>query len=175
MPEPIPMTAQELERLRAELERLKTEGRRRTREELRRARSFGDFRENAEFEEAKRTQATLEGRIAELENVIGRAQVIEGAAADCVAVGALVVASDMETHEEMRFSLRAPGTEGPDAIPVTPDSPIGRSLMGKRPGELVEVETPSGTRRYQVMSVSFGSDQAGAPPDTGGDSAPLRS
>ena len=82
MPPPIPMTAEELERLRAELERLKTEGRRQAREELAKARSFGDFRENAEYDEAKRAHAMLEGRIRELGDLLGSAQVVEAAKGD---------------------------------------------------------------------------------------------
>lgn len=155
MPEPVLMTAEELERLRAELERLKTEGRRQVREELARARSFGDFHENAEFDEAKRAQGTLEGRILQLESVIGRAKVMERAAADRVAVGATVIASDLETQEKVRFSIRAQGPCEPAAILATPDSPIGRSLMGKRMLDVVEVETPSGKRRLKILSVAF--------------------
>jgi len=155
MPPPIPMTAEELERLRAELERLKTEGRRQAREELAKARSFGDFRENAEYDEAKRAHAMLEGRIRELGDLLGSAQVVEGAKGDRVTVGATVMAHDLETMEEIRFSLGATGPCDPDAILVTPGSPIGRGLMGKKMLDVVAVDTPLGKRRYKILSVTF--------------------
>ena len=155
MPKLVLMTAEEFARLEAELERMKTEGRRQSRDDLKRARAYGDFKENAEFEQAKREQAALEGRILELEETIGRAQVAEATEAGGVAVGATVVVSDLETTREICFSVRATGPCDPGAILVTPQSPIGRSLMGKRVQDDVEVETPSGTRRYRILSVEF--------------------
>jgi transcription elongation factor GreA len=149
------MTAEEVERLRAELDRLKTEGRRQSREELAKARSFGDFRENAEYDEAKRAHAVLEGRIRELGDLLGSAQVVEAAERDRVTVGATVTAHDLETLEEIRFNLRATGPSDPDTIPVTPSSPIGRGLMGKTMLDVVAVDTPSGERRYRILSVTF--------------------
>jgi transcription elongation factor GreA len=149
------MTAKEIARLRAELEHLKTVGRRRAREELVRARSYGDFRENAEFEEAKRAQAVLEGRIAELEDILGRAQVAESSGASRVAVGATVVVCDLESADELRFAVLASGQPEEGEIAATPDSPMGRALMGKGPSDEVEVETPSGKHRYRIVSVSF--------------------
>jgi len=155
VPTSIPMSAEEIGRLRGELEHLKTTGRRHAREELVRARSYGDFRENAEFEEAKRAQAVLEGRIAELEGILGRAQVVEFGTASCVAVGATVVVRDVAAAEEIRFTVRATEHAEPGATVVTPDSPMGRALVGKSPSDEVDVETPSGKHRYRILSVSF--------------------
>ena len=155
MSPPVPMTAKEIARLRAELEHLKTVGRRRAREELVRARSYGDFRENAEFEEAKRAQAVLEGRIAELEDILGRAQVAESGTTSRIAVGATVVVCDLESADELRFTVLASGQPEEGAIAATPDSPMGRALMGKGPSDEVEVETPSGKHSYRILSVSF--------------------
>ena len=155
MPAPIPMSAEEIGRLRAELEHLKTAGRRRAREELVRARSYGDFRENAEFAEAKRAQAMLEGRIAELGGILGRAEVAESGTTSRVAVGATVVVLDLEAAEEICFTVRASGHSESGATLVTPDSPMGRALMGKSLSDEVEVEAPSGKHRYRILSVSF--------------------
>jgi len=155
MPQQIPMTAEELARLRAEFERLKTQGRRQAREELAKARSFGDFRENAEYDEAKRAHAMLEGRIRELGDIIGSAQVVEALEGDRVTVGATVIAHDLETLEEIRFSLRATGPCDPDSILVTPGSPIGRGLMGRKVLDVVAVDTPSGKRQYRILSIAF--------------------
>jgi transcription elongation factor GreA len=156
MPEPIFMTAEEIERLGGELERLKTVGRRHAREELVKARSYGDFRENAEFAEAKRAQSILEGQIKELEGVLGRAQVMAPGAESRVAVGATIIALDLETLEEIRFNMRMAGQSESTGISVTPDSPIGRALMGKEALDEVEVETPTAKRRYRILSVTFG-------------------
>ncbi|MGD0113610.1 MAG: GreA/GreB family elongation factor [Armatimonadota bacterium] len=156
MPEPIFMTAEEIERLRNELERLKTQGRRHAREELVKARSYGDFRENAEFEEAKRAQSILEGQIKELEGVLGRAQVMAPGEESRVAVGATVIAVDLETLGEIRFNMRTAGQSDPAGISVTPDSPVGRALMGKEALDEIEVETPTSKRRYRILSVTFG-------------------
>lgn len=157
----IPMSAEEIERLRAELEELKTTGRRRAREELVKARSYGDFRENAEFEEAKRAQAMLEGRIVELGGILGRARVAETGTATCVAVGATVVVCDVEAEEEICFEVRAAGHGDPGAIVVTPDS-----LMGKSPSDEAQVETPSGTHTYRIVSVSFAGASGPSEPPT---------
>jgi transcription elongation factor GreA len=156
MPEPIFMTAEEIKRLHDELERLKTQGRRRAREELVKARSYGDFRENAEFDEAKRAQSILEGQIKELEGVLGRAQVMASGAVSRVAVGATVIAVNLETLEKIRFDMRMAGQSDPAGICVTPDSPVGRALMGKEALDEIEVETPTAKRRYRILSVIFG-------------------
>ncbi|MCJ7821912.1 MAG: transcription elongation factor GreA [Armatimonadetes bacterium] len=166
MPLSIPMSAEEIERLRAELEELKTTGRRRAREELVKARSYGDFRENAEFAEAKRAQAMLEGRIVELGGILGRAQVAEVGAASCVAVGATVVVCDVEAEEEICFEVRAGGHGDPGATVVTPDSPMGQALMGKSPSDEAQVETPLGTHTYRIVSVSFAGASGPCEPQT---------
>lgn len=166
MPARIPMSAEEIGRLRAELEHLKTTGRRRAREELVKARSYGDFRENAEFAEAKRAQAVLEGRIVELGGILGRAQVVESGIDSQVAVGATVVVRDLEAEEEICLEVRATGHGDPGATVVTPDSPMGRALMGKSPPDEVEVETPSGKHRYRILSVSFPDAQLPCQPPT---------
>jgi transcription elongation factor GreA len=160
------MSAEEIGRLRAGLEHLKTTGRRHAREELVRARSYGDFREKAEFGETKRAQAVLEGRIAELEGILGRAQVAESGTASRVAVGATVVVRDLAAAEEICFTVRATGHAEPGATVVTPDSPMGRALMGKSPPDEVEVETPSGEHRYGILSVSFPDAQRPCQPPT---------
>jgi transcription elongation factor GreA len=155
MPKPLYLTADELERLDAELTHLKTAGRRQVRDTLVRSRAYGDFRENAEFDEAKRQQGMMEARILELENIVGVAQVIETTDTDRVAVGATVIACDLETSEEMTFCVRTAGPGDPTAITVTPDSPIGKCLMGKAVLDVAEATTPSGTRKYKIVSIAF--------------------
>jgi transcription elongation factor GreA len=155
MPNPIPMTAEEIERLRAEMEDLKTQGRRRVREELAKALSYGDFTENAELDEAKRARAMLEGRIADLTQILGRAEVVVPGSGSCVTAGATIVACDLETMEEICLSVGLSAASEPAGRLVTPDSPMGRALMGKSVSDEVEVQTPSGTRRYRILSLTF--------------------
>ena len=151
----IPMTAEDVARLHAELEGLKTEGRRRIRKDLAKALSFGDFRENAELDEAKRAHGILEGRIADLVQLLGRAEVVEPGDEARVAVGATVVASDLETQEEICLRVGVAGISETAGSLVTPDSPVGRALMGKAVSDEIEVQTPSGARRYRILSVTF--------------------
>ena len=151
----IPMTAADVARLEAELEELKTAGRRRVRKDLAKALSFGDFRENAELDEAKRAHSILEGRIADLVQLLGRVKVVEPGGEERVAVGATVVASDLETQDEICLCVgMAEISETPGSL-VTPDSPVGRALMGKAVSDEIEVQTPSGPRRYRILSVTF--------------------
>jgi transcription elongation factor GreA len=155
VPNEIPMTAEDVARLEAELQDLKTEGRRRVRKDLAKALSFGDFRENAELDEARRAHGILEGRIADLIQLLGRVEVIEPGEDSRVAVGATVVASDLETQEEICLCLGMAGTSEVAGLLVTPDSPVGRALIGKAVSDEIEVQTPSGARRYRLLSVTF--------------------
>lgn len=157
MPETIPMTAEDLKRLRSELDFLKTQERPRIREELAHARSFGDFSENAELDEAKRDYSTLEGRIAQLEATLSRVVVIDTSEMDQVAVGASVVVLDLSGKLEFRFNVRTSGADPAEGIVVTPDSPIGKGLIGKRVDDEVQVTTPAGMRAYRILAVEFGS------------------
>jgi len=149
------MTPENFERLRAELKTLQTTERRRIREDLAHAMSFGDFSENAELDEAKRAHSTLEGRIAQLEKMVSRVEVIDLTETDQVSVGATVMAADLVTMEEICFRVGVGGHDDTDAIVVTPDSPMGRGLMGKCANDEVEVATPVGKQRYRILSIEF--------------------
>jgi transcription elongation factor GreA len=150
------MTPENYQRLCAELEKLQTTERRQIREDLAHAMSFGDFSENAELDEAKRAHSTLEGRIAQLERMISRAEVIDLTDTDRVTVGATVIAADLGTMEEICFQVGVGSHHDDcDTIVVTPDSPVGRGLMGKRAEDEVEVETPVGKQRYRILSIEF--------------------
>ena len=151
----IPMTAEDMARLHAELEELKTKGRRHIRKDLAKALSFGDFRENAELDEAKRAHGILEGRIDDLVQLLGRAEVVEPGGDGRVVVGATVVASDLETQEEICLCVGVTEASETAGSLVTPDSPVGRALMGKVVSDEIEVQTPSGARRYRLLSVTF--------------------
>lgn len=151
------MTAEDMAQLKAELEFLKVEGRKKVREDLAVARSFGDLSENAEYDEAKRSHSTLEGKIADLERMLQRVEVVTEIDHSKVAAGALVVVMDLKDHEEMLFSVQSSANMSSDldAIPVTPESPIGKGLMAKTIHDEVEIETPMGTHKYKIVSISY--------------------
>ncbi|NIM07062.1 MAG: transcription elongation factor GreA [Armatimonadetes bacterium] len=155
MPEPIPMTAENLARLRSEIETLKTQERAKIRADLAHARSFGDFNENAELDEAKRAHSALEGRIRQLEAILGRAQVVESSCASEISVDTKVTALDLQANEEIHFIIGLNGLSDSDAILVTPDSPMGRALIGKCVNDTIEVEAPGGSHKLQITAITF--------------------
>jgi transcription elongation factor GreA len=149
------MTAAEIERLENELAELKTQGRRRVQAELAKALSYGDFTENAELDEAKRARSMLEGRIADLTQLLGRAEAVVPGNGETITAGATVVVCDLTTGDELCLSIGLSSTGEASGHPVTPESPMGRALMGKALQDEIEVQAPSGTRRYKIVSLSW--------------------
>lgn len=155
MPEPIPMSPEEYERLQARLEHLKTEVRPHARREVTRTREFGDLRENAEYHEARRWLSTVDGQVAALEQMVSRVVLVEGNGSSSVAAGALVAVTDLASGRALRLSVQAGGRAEPPTVTVTPESPMGKALLGRTAHDEVEVETPAGTRRYRIDTVEF--------------------
>ncbi|HZD87502.1 MAG TPA: transcription elongation factor GreA [Gaiellaceae bacterium] len=150
------LTRDGYEALRAELAELTLDGRSRVADELQQARGLaGDLEDNVELLEARREQERLEGRIAVLESVLGDARVIEESEAvpGVAGVGSEVEVDDVDSGAHQVFRL----VGSPEAAPVegriSVESPVGRSLLGRRSGDLVEVETPKGGRRLRVTRV----------------------
>jgi transcription elongation factor GreA len=144
---PEPLTRAQKEQLEAELAEL--EGPRRTAivEAIKTARGFGDLSENFEYHAAKNEQGMLERRIRVLRDRLSRAVLVDEAAATTGAVG---VGSKVELEDEHgdRMEVEISSVGG-----VSPDSPVGRALMGARPGDEVEIDAPSGAWRARVLSV----------------------
>jgi transcription elongation factor GreA len=155
--EKIPMTQDGLVQLEDELKRLRSEERPAVIRALAEAREHGDLSENAEYHAARERQSFIEGRLAELEDIISRAQVIDttGLSGDIVRFGATVLLADEETEEEATYRLV--GSHEADAsnglLSVT--SPLGRALIGKTLGDVVEVKTPRGSRSYEVVKIGY--------------------
>ncbi|MBU4312659.1 MAG: transcription elongation factor GreA [Candidatus Omnitrophica bacterium] len=156
MSESIFFTKQGYEKLRKELKTLKGSKRREIADALEKARHMGDLSENAEYDSAKQAQAVNEGRIYELETKLSRAKIIEGEniSKDKVYVGARVRLVDTESNEEIDYMLvtedEANFAEGKISI----SSPVGKALLGKKEGEIVNIRVPSGTLKYEVKSIS---------------------
>ena len=153
----IPMTVDGYNHLHEELKRLKTVERPSVVRAIAEARTHGDLAENAEYHAARERQSFIEGRLAELEDKIARAEVIDVSklSGSVVKCGATVTLADEETDEEQTF--RIVGEDEADIrngrLSVT--SPLARALIGKGQGDSVEVSTPRGNKSYEVVTVAF--------------------
>ncbi len=157
MADRVPMSPRGHAQLEAELKRLKTVDRQQIVKEIEVARAHGDISENAEFEAAKERQGQIEGRIRTIEDRLARAQVIDttGQTPDAVRFGATVLLTDVETGEEITYTLV--GEDESDAAQgmISVTSPVGRALIGKPVDEVVRVQVPRGTREFEIREIRF--------------------
>ncbi len=152
------LTTDGAEKLREELKRLKSVERPRVIEAIAEARAHGDLSENAEFDAAKDQQGFIEGRISELENQLSRAEVIDPASLNAggkVVFGAWVDLYDVNGEAEVSYQIVGELEANLDNSQISVTSPIGRALIGKHEGDEVEVETPGGTRTYEIVKVRY--------------------
>ena len=121
------------------------------------AREHGDLSENAEYHAARERQSYIEGRLAELEDVISRSDVIDTSklTGDVVYFGATVLVVDEDTDEESTYQIVGAHEADAEAGKLSVTSPLARALIGKKLGDLVEVETPRGHKAYKICKVSF--------------------
>jgi transcription elongation factor GreA len=154
----VPMTSEGYATLEAELKRLKQVERPRILQAISEARAHGDLSENAEYHAAKEAQGMNEARVAELEDKLGRAEVIDISKldGDTVTFGAIVKLLDEETENERVYrivgDLEADVKDGKISV----SSPIARALIGKKIGDSVEVSAPGGARGYEILDIRFG-------------------
>ena len=153
----IPMTAAGFDRLEKELKTLKTVERPAVIQAIAEARAHGDLSENAEYSAAKEKQSFIEGRIQELEAVISRADVIDVKTlqGDTVKFGATVTIVDEESEEELTYQLVSEYEADISRNLLSLTAPIGRALIGKKTGQSVEVNSPKGTRFYEVLKIEY--------------------
>ncbi len=154
-----PMTLRGAEALRAELKRLKTEARPSVIKAITEARGHGDLSENAEYHAAREQQGFIEGRIGEIERKLANAEIIDPATlpnTGRVVFGAVVEIEDQE--EGVRVVYQIAGEDEADirAGRISITSPIARALVGKSQGDVVDVDTPSGVRCYEIVTVRYG-------------------
>jgi transcription elongation factor GreA len=151
------MTREGYGRLQGELRRLKTEDRRRVSEEIRRAAEHGDLSENAEYAAAKEKQSHIEGRILQLEDRLARAEVVDvsGQSADRVRFGATVVLEDLESGDEVTYTLVGEDEADVSRGYLSVTSPVGRALIGRQVDDEVSVRVPAGTREYEIRNIRF--------------------
>lgn len=153
----VPMTKQGHEALTAELSHLKKVERPNVIAAIAEAREHGDLSENAEYHAAREQQSFIEGRIEELDAVLGRAEVIDPAklSGDTVRFGATVTIVDEATDEEMTYQIVGDYEADIEKKKLSISSPVCRALIGKSVGDSVSVKTPKGEKDYEILEVAY--------------------
>jgi transcription elongation factor GreA len=143
------LTPQGLVELKAKIEHLSTDRRREVAERIKEAREFGDISENSEYDDAKNEQAMLERQIAELEDKLRGAQLIDEKAVstDVVSVGSTVHVKDQKTDKSVKYKIVGSAEANPSDNKLSNESPVGKALIGKKRGDLVSVPVPRGPAR----------------------------
>lgn len=152
-----PMSKMGYEKLASELENLKSVERPRVVEEIDVARSHGDLKENAEYHAAREKQAFIEGRIVELGDLLGRAQIIdpESYEHNSVKFGSSVVIQDIDTEKESRYTIVGVAEANLDKGYISISSPLARAMLGKKVGDEFKVRLPKGESEFEIVSISY--------------------
>ena len=150
------MTKEGLEKLENELEELKVVRRKEVAEKIKQALAFGDLSENSEYDEAKNEQAQVEARIAQIEGMLKVARVVDNdsISTDAVSVGTRVKLLDVEFEEEEEYAIVGSSEADPSQNRLSYESPVGTALLGKKVGDVVEVEVPAGKIQFKVLDIS---------------------
>jgi transcription elongation factor GreA len=150
-----PMTQAGKDKLVQEIEYLKSVKRKEVVERIKIARSFGDLSENSEYDSAKEEQAFVEGRITTLENMIRNAKIIEESemTSDAVSLGRSVTFVELPDGEEETYAIVGSAEADPFEGKISNDSPIAKSLIGKKVGDEVSVQTPGGEMNVRIISI----------------------
>ena len=154
----VPITLRGAEALRIELRRLKSEDRPNVIKAIAEARAHGDLSENAEYHAAREQQGFIEGRIAEIEGKLGNAEIIDVTAMNAagkVIFGATVDLEDEDTGAKVTYQIVGEDEADIKSHRISVGSPIARALVGKEPGDVVEVAAPGGRRSYEIVAVRY--------------------
>ncbi|MCK0155364.1 transcription elongation factor GreA [Alcanivorax sp. S6407] len=152
----VPMTAKGAKALREELEKLKKEDRPRISAAIAEAREHGDLKENAEYHAAREQQGFCEGRINDIESKLSNAQIIDITEIENtgkVIFGTTVTIIDVDTDEEKQYQIVGDDEANIKLGKLSVNSPIARGLIGREEGDVVQIDTPGGTREYEVDKV----------------------
>jgi transcription elongation factor GreA len=149
MPRDTVLTPEGLEELKARIEHLRGDRRREVAERIKEAREFGDIAENSEYDDAKNEQAMLEKQIADLEEKLRSARVIDKTSVDTdqVNVGVTVHVKDQKTDKSSKFHIVGSAEANPAEAKLSNESPVGKALIGHKRGEIVSVPVPRGPAR----------------------------
>jgi transcription elongation factor GreA len=149
MPKDVILTPEGLEKLQRELDELQTNRRREVAERIKEAREFGDISENSEYDDAKNEQMMLEQKIAQLEERLRSAQVVNPSelSTDLVRVGVTVNVKDEKTGDSGKYTIVGSAEANPSERRLSNESPVGKALMGHKRGDTVDVALPNGKKR----------------------------
>ena len=155
--ERVPMTIEGFKTLETELQRLKSEERPRIIQQIAEARQHGDLSENAEYHAAKEAQGLNEARVAELEDRIGRADIVDTTklSGSTVKFGATVTLVDEDTDEKVKYKIVGDFEASVRDGKISISSPIARALIGKTKNDTAEVTTPKGARSYKILKIEW--------------------
>ncbi|HXE46366.1 MAG TPA: transcription elongation factor GreA [Conexibacter sp.] len=159
MPKDVILTPDGLEKLKSELEHLSTEKRREVAARIKEAREFGDISENAEYDDAKNEQAMLEAKIAQLEEKLRAATVIDARAVgtDVVSIGTIVHVKDQANGRSETYTIVGSSEASPAERKLSNESPVGKALIGAKRNEIVAVVLPSGKKReLKITKIDIG-------------------
>ena len=154
--ERIPMSREGYDKLKADLDRMQTTEMIEITKRIAAARAHGDLSENAEYHAAREDQGMLQARIEALNDKLSRGYIMDRnqVAYDTVAFGCRVVVKDLDLEEEESFELVGPGDEDYNKNKILTTSPIGQGLIGKKRGEVVEIQVPMGKLRFEIRDIS---------------------
>lgn len=151
------LTDEGLKELMEELEDLKTVKRKEIAEKIKVALSFGDLSENSEYDEAKSEQGKLEARISEIEDMLENVKILDEdeLSTEIIHVGSKVKVKDLEFDDIVNYQIVGFAQADPDQGRISDESPVGKSLLGHKVGDTVEVEVPSGaTLSFEILEIS---------------------
>lgn len=149
------VTEEGLKKLEEEVDYLRRVTRKEVSGRIKEALSFGDISENAEYDQAKNEQAQVEEKIAKIEDMISRAKVIneDDLSADIVSIGSKVIVNDMEFDEEMTYTIVGSAEADPYSGKISNVSPLGSALIERKIGDIVDVQVPDGTIKYEILEI----------------------
>ena len=149
------LTPDGLKRLEEELENLKSVKRREVAERIKIAIGYGDISENSEYEDAKNEQAFIEGRIITLEKILRNARIINNDELDLetVSIGSTVIVKDLEFGDTMEYTIVGTAESDPARNRISNESPVGKAIIGKKKGTIVEVTVPAGIIQYKIVDI----------------------
>jgi len=150
------LTSEGHSKLLTELELLTNVKRKEVAERIKTAIEFGDISENSEYDDAKNEQAFVEGRITQIKDMLSNYQLIDDCdvTTDNVCLGCCVVLKDLETGEKDKYRMVGSVEADPENHRISNESPVGKAVMGKKSGEVVDVPAPSGNIKYKIVSIS---------------------
>jgi transcription elongation factor GreA len=158
MDDRIPMTREGYEKLKADLARMENGEMLAVAKRIAAAREMGDLSENAEYHAAREDQGMLQAKINALKAKLSLAYIVDKSTlpTDAVVFGSRVRVKDLDLDDEEWFHLVGPGEEDYTQNKILTSSPIGQGLLGKKPGEIAEIQVPKGVIRFEVLEISFG-------------------